>query len=292
MRFDAYCATISVLPEKVLSEVLENMPWDGLETAREKGKNNYEHADVVRDGLGQTVCMILHGGNGGKTHVRAQGVYSPDVATILKGLWPQHSLTRADVAVDFDGEGAFRKLSRLCIAKGREKGLKLQRIADPRAEAERDPLAGSTLYVGSRSSTAFLRLYEKGKEQVAKRPHHDEPISLNWTRLEIEVKPQNREAKLRAAHLKPAEFWGVTTWSRDILSEAYGLDVERVNMNLKRESDDLSALKHMIGQYRQALQRESARLGETEVQLLQRLIEEHDTRAKAKYGPAWGPLKH
>lgn len=292
MRFDAYCSTLAVSPEKVLSEVLENLPYGGIESIRERGKNNYEHADIVKDDRGQTVCMILHGGNGGKTHIRAQGVYSPDLATIIRGIWPDHPVTRADVAVDFDGAGAFRKLYRLCKRKGIERGLKLEQRGDPRSESQRDALAGTTLYVGSRTSTSFLRLYEKGKEYIAKHPHDDQPISMDWTRLEIEVKPQNIEARYRAAHMEPSEFWGVTAWSRDILSEAYGLDVERVNMNLRHQSEDLAALKHMISQYRQAMQRESARSGETEIQLLDRLMKEHDARAREKCGPSWTPTAH
>jgi DNA relaxase NicK len=290
MRFDAYACTLASTPEKVLSEVLENLPYSGLETGREKGKNNYEFADVVKDALGETVCMVLHGGNGGKPHLRAQGVYSPDIATIVRGIWPEHPVTRADVAVDFDGQDAFAKLHRLLDGQAARRGLKVDMAGDWRAN--RDPLAGRTFYLGARSSTAFLRLYEKGLQQVAKHRHSDETVSLDWTRLEIEVKPQSKDARYRAAHLAPADFWGVTTWSRDILRMAVGLDVERVNMNLKRESEDLTALKHMIGQYRQALQRESARSGETEVQLFERLLEEHDNRARAKVGPAWSPLRH
>ncbi len=292
MRFDAYCTTLAISPEKVLSEVLENLPYSGLDVGRERGKNNYEHADVVKDATGETVCMVLHGGNGGKPHLRAQGVYSPDIATIVRGLWPDHPVTRADVAIDFDGAGAFQKLYRLCFRKGREKGLKLEKRGDPRREDERNPLAGTTLYVGSRSSTAFLRLYEKGKEQLAKAKHSDQPPSLDWTRLEIEVKPQNRIARYRAGQLDPADFWGVTTWSRDILGEAMGLDVERVNMTMKRESEAISALKHMIGQYRLQMAKGSQETGETEIELIARLLGEHDSRAKAKNGAAWSPLKH
>lgn len=292
MRFDAYNSTTGVSPEKVLSAMLENIPYEGVNPTREKGQLGYEFADIITDGMNQKIVTVLHGGNGGKTHVRAQGVYSPDVATIMRGIFPDHLPSRVDVAVDFDGTDAFQKLYRICFRKGRERGLKLKKVSDPRHKGERDPLSGTTLYVGSRQSVAMVRCYEKGKEMLSKNPDLEHQVSLDLSRLEIEVKPQNEPARRQAAKMAPEDFWGVSTWSRDILREAMGLDVERVNMNLRPESEDETALKHMIRQYRSALMRESARAGITEVQLLERLLDDHDRRAREKCGPAWHPLKH
>lgn len=290
MRFDSYCVTLPIVPEKLVDDLLEQLPYSGLDLIREKGKNNYQHADVIKDGRGETVCMVLHGGNGGKPHLRSQGVYSPDIATIVRGFWPDHPVTRADVAIDFDGQDAFRKLHAMLDGQAERRGLKVDMVGDWRTN--RDPLSGRTYYLGSRTSTVFMRLYEKGLQQLAKYKNSDQPVSVDWTRLEIEVKPQNPKSRYRAAHLQPVEFWGVTTWSRDILRMACSLDVERVNMNLKRESEALTASKHMVSQYRQTLMRASAESGETEVQLFQRLLKEHDERARAKCGPAWFPGAH
>lgn len=290
MRFDAYATTLQIVPEKLVDQLLENLPYSGLNLTREKGKNNYQHADVITDGMGEKVCMVLHGGNGGKPHLRAQGVYSPDIATICRSLWPGHSVTRADVAIDFDGEDAFLKLHRLLDGQAARRGLKVDMKGDWRPN--RDPLAGRTFYLGARSSVMFMRLYEKGLHERSKYQNSDQVISLDWTRLEIEVKPQSPEARFRASRLQPADFWGVSAWSRDILRLAMGLDVERVNMNLRPESEDETALKHMIRQYRSALMRESARNGESEMQLFERLLNDHDRRAREKCGPAWHPLKH
>lgn len=252
MRFDWYSATVPATAPAAIAFVMENLPFRGLKIERQKGVNSFAHSEVVTDGKGDRVCAILHGGVNPLPHVTSSGVYSPDVATVLRKLWPQHTVSRLDVAVDFDGPEAWGKLYGVCDDAARSSRLKWATLGDFRPDG--DSKDGRTVYVGSRKSPVMVRLYEKGKQLAPYVRTLGEMPSLDWVRLEVEVKPPNRTAKMRAATLSPEQCWGCAPWARDILRSATGTGVERVNMQVKRQTDDERAFFHMARQYRSVIE--------------------------------------
>jgi DNA relaxase NicK len=271
VRFDWYSATVRERPEVIIAGLREDLSGWVTEVERRKGSNNYEASDVGLDYFGGSIFSVLHGGPNGAPHVRASGAGSPVVADVLRRRWPQHAVSRVDVAVDFDGEGCWDKLFAVCADVARERGLKWTTYGDFRED--RDVMAGRTVYIGSRQSPVMVRLYEKGKQMLPSVRVGEKLPSLNWCRLEVEVKPPQREARLAAA-IRPAEqFWGCSSWSRKLLHRACGTDVERVTMTVRRETDARRAIRHLAMQYRQSIETVIAEEGGDD-EALMRLIRE------------------
>jgi DNA relaxase NicK len=255
MRFDWYSATIRQRPDSVLAGIREALKGDITGSEAQSPPPNYQAAEVLTDALGGRVCVVIYGGPNGVhgTHVRSSGGYSPVVAHTLRSLWPGHSLTRADVAIDLDGPGCFDKLYGVCDQVASDRGLKWSTIGDFREN--RDPLSGRTIMLGARKDTVcHLRVYEKGKQMIPLLRVGDPPPSLDWCRVELEVKPQRRPARLAASMFSVEQFWGASTWTPILLKGVCGLDVERVNMSRHRESDAMRSFRHMAMQYRQVIE--------------------------------------
>lgn len=256
MQLDWYSATVPAYPERVIERLTVALAGTvSIATVeRRAGTVGYATEDRLLDGIGQRVCGVLHGGHNAMPHVRASGHYSPAVASALRLCFPGHSVSRADVAADFDGPDTWEKLRGACEALATERGLRWLVYGDDRPEGVRDDGQGRSAYVGSRSSAVMTRLYEKGKKEAANGWIGDQAPSLDWCRLEIEVKPPNREARAVAATLEPAAFWGCSPWTRELLSRVLGLDVMRVSMTVRKETDARRSLRHMALQYRAAME--------------------------------------
>ena len=260
MRFDYYSASVPRIPEVVfdalktgLSDVVSDIQQEP------KGMLNYERAHSFLSPSGERVCMLLSGGSNGAPHIRASGMYSERVAGLIRASWRDHRVSRLDVAEDFDGPGTWHRLESLCLNVARGAGLKVTQYGDFRKD--RDESSGRTWYFGSRQSLAMVRLYEKGKQMDAKARYGEPPVSPDWCRLELELKPQNRDAKERAARLEPSQCWGVSHWTRKLSQRVLAADVERVRMTMERETDDVRALRHMIEQYGAVMDRVASQMG-------------------------------
>jgi hypothetical protein len=106
----------------------------------------------------------------------------------------------------------------------------------------------------ARQSRVLVRCYEKGKQLLAQRRVGEATPSLDHCRLEVEVKPPNKAAKMLGSKLSPVEFLGCSAGSCEILSRASALDVERVCMTAPKESDPRRAIRHMEVQYRLSME--------------------------------------
>lgn len=268
MRFDWYGATVPARPEAILEALRVGL---GERVAGEEQRSpagNYGTGNLLLDGSGQRLCAVLYGGQNGWAgpHVQASGEHSPEVVAIVREHWPQHRVSRADVAVDFDGDGCFEKLLSVAEGVARENRLKWSTYGDFRDD--RDPLAGRTFYVGSRQSAALVRGYEKGKQMLPSVRVGEEAPSLDWCRLEVEVKPPTREAKAAAAGWPVDRFWGCSPWTCKLLHRVAGVDVQRVTMTAHKETDARRAIRHMAMQYRQAMEAFIAEEGGEEEALL------------------------
>lgn len=262
MRFDWYSATILAQPEHLIEGVRQGMMGVVEKVENTKGVSNYENSVILSDAMGERICAVLHGGSNGAPHIRASGIYSPDVASILRKQWPGHAVSRADVAIDFDGPGCWSKLFRVCRDIADESGLKWVTVGDFREN--RDELSGRSVYVGSRQSAVMVRLYEKGKEITSKLHVGEASVSLDWCRLEIEVKPQAKPVRILASEWSPNQFWGCSSWSRSLAQRAANEEVTRIMMTVRKETDERRAIRHMAFQYDKSMEAVSKELGSDE----------------------------
>jgi Replication initiation factor len=246
-RFDWYRATVPAHPELILEAVLSLA--DGLPSVETgKGRFNYQHALTVTVG-GDRVATILHGGPNGHPNVEASGERAPALAELLRAASPEHRVTRCDVAIDLFGPDAFVRTERIAHAIAADSGLQLRKIASPL-----DRSAGETVYIGSRSSALFARIYEKGKAERTVYGDHATDELDSWVRCELEVKPQ-KDMKAQAATMPPEAFWGCSEWTARLAQEAFAMSPEPVPFHPRRTASDDRAWSFMAAQYRNLARR-------------------------------------
>lgn len=240
--FDWYQATISdASAEMVIGALLDH--YDLSSSKPIKGQNSYLYGVSISRG---DVCIarVFWGGvNGPEPHVVSTSHNAPGVSSLLRARFPNHRITRVDVCEDYTGEGTwdllYSELERFAL----HKGLKLSQVGDyTRGES------GRTLYVGSRQSVVYLRLYEKGHESG----HPDK----NWVRLEIVVRPKRSKARQYFASQPPEAFFGASAWSLQLYGHLTSLSVPRVvSGTIRAPTDDEKAFQHLIAQYTNVLGR-------------------------------------
>jgi DNA relaxase NicK len=113
--------------------------------------------------------------------------------------------------------------------------------------------------MGGRKSAVFARLYEKGK-QLRGRALDPRGISTDLVRLEVQVRPEG-PARERAAAGAPEEAYGYADWTRELARRVLDIEVDRVHIKERRESDDERALEWLVRQYGDHLQRLAEREG-------------------------------
>ena len=158
-------------------------------------------------------------------------------------------MTRCDVAVDLYGDTVFAELEQTATRVAGEHGLVLRKIAHPI-----DSKLGETIYVGSRSSAVFCRIYEKGKADRSRMLDVDPGDLDRWVRIELELKPQ-KDMKALAARIEPEEFWGVSSWTLQLAAEALKLAPEPIPFHPRRTTSDERSFIWMCNQYRNLLHR-------------------------------------
>lgn len=249
-KFDWYTASIPTKPQCVIDCLTGDFEFS--EPLPATPRQGYERA--VKIARGETVlATVMWGGNTGiNVYASASGGYSPAFAQVIRREFPEHCLIRADVALDFDEEGAWESLSGLAIATADKFGLKVDHHGDFHRQQN-----GRTINIGSRTSAAFKRLYEKGKQlKLEDHPH--------WVRDELEFKPQNARAKLAYASASPVEIWHSTKWTTSVWEALFGpsstVCVAPAG-SIRVPGDDERALEFMAKQYGNVLRRKLEALG-------------------------------
>lgn len=250
-KFDWYSASYRGSHALVVGAVEEKL--GGWVEKAEKGRHGFENALRLRADRGFHAFTQWGGSlHGDLVHVAFSGGRSGEGAQLLRELAPGHRVSRVDVAEDIVGPRALAELSRLSARVARDHGVKRTRILpDNRDE-------GLTIYLGSRLSPVFGRIYEKGKQLKHSDLQVDE-VALNeelkgyplesWVRCEIEVKPQSH-AKGYVAGLSPEEVWGCSGWSADLFHQLTGIESPRVSVGAIWKADDLTrATAHLVEQY-------------------------------------------
>lgn len=270
-RFDWYAASINVGVDR-LRDVLST-ELRGSARVEDGARHGYHNREVVRDADDRVVATILHGGNGDIPHAFATSDTAHTFAGIVRANWPdRHRVSRVDAALDFDGDGAWRSL--LAVCEGIAAGVKVD--GDPRRRVSKIRTGqmgdwfhgehGRTFYLGSFKSAVLVRLYEKGiqlREDAAKRGIVRDDLSDDAVRLEVQVRPDG-DSKRLAASATPLEVFGYSEWSRELLRRVQDVDVQRVHIKERRDSDHERSMQWMVHQYGGHLLEEVAALGSWE----------------------------
>lgn len=200
-RFDWYQVTVWApdLNHRGLSDCLLRI-WEFADLAPDRGMHGYTHgAKIVRGD--RTLCRIWWGGNPG-VNITATSEDAPALHAALQGMGFDYHVTRADACVDWVEEGLFDSLSAHLIAYATANGISINQQGDwARGQAR-------TLYLGSPQSPIRICLYEKGYEQGGGAP-------LDWTRLEVRVKPKG-DHRRAVAKWSPDDVMGAG-WVADAL---------------------------------------------------------------------------
>lgn len=240
-RFDWYAATLEISPHQLLDGLRGGLGAEVREMKR--GMHGYRQGfELLRDGC--VVARALAGGTNVHPHAFASGEDAVEFARIVRANWPDHRVTRMDTAVDFDGAGDWERVTALALELADELGLKVGHAGDWHRGED-----GRTLYIGSRKSAVFLRIYEKGKQL----PESGRP---NWVRCEVVVRPEG-DSRLAAAASTATAAWGYAAWTQEFARRLLGVDVERVAISLRRPADDEKAMETVMEQYWRVFERQA-----------------------------------
>ena len=254
--FDYYQASVSASPEHVIPALLEQYPLASID--HEKATNGYERAVVIHRGDNK-LCRIQWGGNtGDMTQIRGTGENASECSKAIRLLWPSHRLQRADIAEDYSESGVWETMSDYGLHLAEQFALKI----DQRGDWNRDDKMGKgrTLYVGSRQSLAYLRIYEKGKEKAVR--SGGEITDPDHVRAEAEIKPQNKVQGYALASFEPREYWRCSPWLNRYSTILFQKNMERIRLwTVTKESDDDMAFAYMLKQYGAVLARQIAANG-------------------------------
>jgi hypothetical protein len=254
MRFDWYQATIPEHPIRLVETIKAELAPGG-DVIEGRGRHNYHQSFTVRDGRGERVAVVLAGGPNGNPNATASGAATDGFVRLVRDAWPVHRVTRFDTAEDFCQVGAFETAEAVCREVALDMGVK------GRAIVPDDPAEGRTYYLGAPSSDVRVRLYDKTAESLRSLPEdrHGE-IPDHWARLEAQVRPR-KEWKAYAAQATPEQAWGFAGWTAELAARVFALQVERITMQARRETDHERAYRFMLLQYGGVLRQMFSDLG-------------------------------
>lgn len=201
------------------------------------------------------VAYLMHeptGGDYGCHLLVCGGDTCQPIVEEVRSLLPGHRVSRVDVAVDYDYEGAFRHLEGIAL------NVALHHKPEPLSTSvggDHYQLKGRTSYFGSRTSTHFVRVYEKGYEQRSRGINPN--ASLTWSRCEMEIKPSKKgDARETASKLSPDELAHSSGWTSEIATALGASVVQSVRLTTQRiNSHFISTMHHMAKQYGPSIRR-------------------------------------
>jgi DNA relaxase NicK len=200
---------------------------------------------------------VMYGGINPLPNVKATGDHAPALANLLRFAWPDHRVSRVDVAIDYRGQDAFDDTIALMGQVGRAHRLKGEKIIPD------DLDDGSTYYLGARAAALRVRCYEKGKQLFKLTGDPVWRSLFDWTRIELQVRPQ-RQFKSSAAYMEPIDFWGCSDWTRQIAEGALNMSVEPIQMRPTRIADHERAMRFLTAHYGKTILRQVEKLGSWE----------------------------
>lgn len=237
-RFDWYQATVYV-PDPSSGGLIDHLmsAWELVDFAPDRGMHGYTHgAKIVRGEI--TLCRLWWGGNPG-VNITASSEEAPTLAAALRSFGVPFGVTRVDACADWVEEGCFDSLSAHLIQFAQDNGITINQQGDWVRGTSR------TLYLGSPKSPITVCLYEKGYER-RKAVGGDAP--LDWTRLEVRIKPKGSH-KVSVASWEPHHVFSAG-WVADALAFLGWNDLEKRSVGtVWRQSDADRARAALLAQY-------------------------------------------
>lgn len=241
-KFDWYAATIPVNPHDLASRLLREYPDSILRPSKPKNGAG----DSFQLCLGDMVIVTaIWGGamEGHGVHAWASGGDAPRFAEVVRSHWPDHRVSRMDVAFDADSPEAFD----LLVGKALEIADRMRVKVSHQGDWHRGQ-DGRSLYLGSKNSVVQLVIYEKGKHPDLK--HVGKP---NWVRAEVRIKPQ-KDGKGFLSGIQPQSAWGCSSWSKEFGEWLHMQDLPRLRVGSRWSlSDHERAKRALIRQYRNVI---------------------------------------
>jgi hypothetical protein len=204
MRFDYYAATLPAQLSYCEKSIKDN--FEGYlisEPPVKPYKSGLRHH--------QKDFRLYWGGQNPLPFFVASGQNSEDAASFVRRVFPQHRVSRADVAVDFEEVGGFDRVHALINPICRNARVEVEFQGDPDPTQKR----GRTMYYGSKNSDVRICLYEKGLHELGK---GNLEASEGWVRIELRVRPR-KQRKALCASFSPQQFWGCAKWTSIVSKE-------------------------------------------------------------------------
>ncbi|MBV7267558.1 replication initiation factor domain-containing protein [Erythrobacter ani] len=248
-QFDAYSATVYANAEALFDDLFCLMESAGLDPKAQDGLKARFYATnrQLIDEKGHQLLALKSGGSNPHPHVECTGRASPVLAEYLREHY-EHKPTRIDHAMDIRDFGLFDKIAQFARGFARSNRLKLSFAGDWANQYE-----GRTVYIGSRTSQVFVRVYEKG---IKTAKENGLPLTADLrdlVRIELEFKPQTKAAKALAPTITGPEMWGSTDWTRQFADRVLGMGAKRVSIRDQRVSNDERSRRLMAQQYARIL---------------------------------------
>ena len=258
--FDWYQATVRAPVDDLLEALGSASERFGLTHGR--GHHGYAHSTVL-DAADGFRAQVWHGGSHVYPHAVLTGEAAQPGAELIRAVFPEHFVTRADAREDFGDLGAFDRILPELLQVAKAHRVKVDTRGDHLLTMQ-----GRTVYLGAPSSACRQRLYDKAAELRAR--FAADPVKLaqvpeNLARLEAQVRPQTLEARRMFASIEPLEVMGSSAWLREVWLRVAGLQLEPVQVGKPwRQASDDRAYAYMLAQYGGLMERLVADLGSWE----------------------------
>lgn len=216
-----------------------------------RGRNGYATcSNIERDG--NVLAQVYgHSARAGEVHITITSESCDEVVPIIRRLWPDHRVSRADSSVDFAMDFETLDSAAVAFAEARNLSHRLFTSSD----------GGATRYIGARSSEVFVRVYKKSEQLRALHPERALEIPDGVVRFELVTRPNKREVKSKVAQMAADELWGLGKWAQEFALEFLEIDAPRVSTHFRRPSDWSRALHYLGAQYKPMIQRRIAEVG-------------------------------
>ena len=227
----------------------------GGELARGKGRNGYAECWAITR-KGSTLAHIYgHSARHGEVHIVTSSEACDEVVPVLRRMWPEHRISRADSSVDFSAD--FDELDAVALDFAEKNRLSFRLVSDSSG--------GATRYLGAPSSELRVRVYKKSEQLRALHPESASEVPDGIVRVELQARPGKREIKEKVATMSADDLWGLGAWSQIFASEILGFQAARVSTHFYRPSDWTRALHHLGKQYAPMVRRRVQEVGADQV---------------------------
>ena len=255
MRFDWYSATVKGDFENLSASLARDFEWAQLHDVRPFTRYDAAQEFICGD---ERVVRLDYNHDTESALITASSDNAPRVVNYLRQHYPSHSVSRVDVCEDFTGQGVFEKLDAMFVGVAENEGLRLDMAGDWHRQR------GRTRYIGARTSTSMVRVYEKGWQQFEQARAAGTPLpddfDITRTRVETQVRPHSKD-KRSAATYTCADVASYAAWTRHAHSLLAGFELAAPAKDSRARSPHEKKLHHLAKQYARTLRTELERQG-------------------------------